>query len=324
LRLQKFKFGLLVLLFGLLLIGCSKESGGEKNDEIKQNKIPSDEELIEVVEVNLDTYESFDIEGHMETIHSESPGYDASKTLMEELKNNNYKFKLDLSNVKVLEKNEKEAKVRFTQKTIKLEGPDFQNNEVSGYHILKPDKGKWKIYDTKAENTVMLDEDGNPLDDAASNEDGDSLYKDLLNRLELVFDDREWSLEYYDEAQGQAIGEFLVNGETVDNWSELYTVHYFEGLFANTTIDDWMTSIEQNLSLETSGEVEFKKVESNKSDGIYEFVISGTGFEDQHELARVFTENNDIFVVRYTIMGEPMEDTVRSEWLDRLKAVNFQ
>lgn len=63
--------------------------------------------------------------------------------------------KTEISNVEVMEKSEKEAKVKFIQKTVKIEGPAFRDNEITGNHVLRPEKGTWKIYNTVMTKSVF-------------------------------------------------------------------------------------------------------------------------------------------------------------------------
>lgn len=59
-----------------------------------------------------------------------------------------YDLNYKIEKLKVLEKNDNEAKVEFVKITTKLKGPDFNNNKITGVHTLKMDGGSWKIFST--------------------------------------------------------------------------------------------------------------------------------------------------------------------------------
>jgi hypothetical protein len=44
---------------------------------------------------------------------------------------------------------DREAKVRFSQVTRKISGPEFRDNRVSGVHVLRKLNGEWKLFDTE-------------------------------------------------------------------------------------------------------------------------------------------------------------------------------
>jgi hypothetical protein len=149
--------GSIMMLISLVLFGCTYEETGSKKpgeESETQAKIPSDKELIAVINDNFKALDEGNVDKYMETIHTQSPFYEQSKKLVEEI-SKAYKLKTEISDVEVMEKSEKEAKVKFTQKTIKIEGPVFQNNEITGYHVLRPEKGKWKIYNSIRTKTVF-------------------------------------------------------------------------------------------------------------------------------------------------------------------------
>jgi hypothetical protein len=60
-----------------------------------------------------------------------------------------YSLKIELYDVKVREIRGNEAKVEFCQKTVKLAGPEFHNNIITGVHTFRKVAGSWKLSSTK-------------------------------------------------------------------------------------------------------------------------------------------------------------------------------
>ena len=60
----------------------------------------------------------------------------------------------------------------------------------------------------------------------------------------------------------------------------------------------------------TTGKLIFTQLEETETEVLYEFSLTGDSTEiDQEELARVFAQDNDLYLVRYTVM----EDTIDNE-----------
>ncbi|MCM3477819.1 hypothetical protein [Caldibacillus thermoamylovorans] len=345
---RKLFFRIILLGFFLLCIGaCSSESEkkSQVDDEKKETKqvedkkakkdkgIPTDEELIAVLDKNLETMQAGDIEGYMSTIHDESPSFESTKQLIEQFASQ-YTFDIEISDVEVVEKSVDEAKVTFTQRTMKVKGPEYKNNEVKGYHILKPYKGKWKIYESAQSSVQYLDENGNPVEDtsgvtgpdvpAFNPGTGDNVYFSEIEKLNFTIDERNWKLDYYDEDtnNGMAIAEFVLENETVENWSELYTIHYYEDGKLYSTPESFISNMDAAIREEVTGQIDFQSYDVTAEEGFYEFYIHDDQIEqNQHEVARLFYAGDDMFLVRYTRIGEPMDDATKMKWVTSLKQV---
>lgn len=108
-----------------------------------------------LVNANVDFMNQEDFDGVMSTIHPQSPSYEMTEKLVKKIflvYDLNYK----IEKLKVLEKNDNEAKVEFVQITTKLKGPDFKNNKTTGVHTLKMDDGSWKIFSTEVQDLEFL------------------------------------------------------------------------------------------------------------------------------------------------------------------------
>lgn len=132
----------LVLFLPLIFLECN-------------TKVDSDEEIISVLYKNISAAENENLDLYLSTIDLDSPVYSETRTIIINLFKN-YDLKYELKKVVVLNKSSDEARVGFIQKTTKLNGPSFRDNELSGIHILKKNNGSWKIYNTETNNLNYL------------------------------------------------------------------------------------------------------------------------------------------------------------------------
>lgn len=109
-----------------------------------------------VIEANAKYMNEENFEKAMNTIHKDSPSYPATESMMKQIYDR-YDLNFKITNMKVIEENDTEAKVEFTQITTKISGPPFKNNKSTGIHTLKKDGDSWKIYTTQMTDLQYLD-----------------------------------------------------------------------------------------------------------------------------------------------------------------------
>ena len=134
----------LFLLIALAVFACSSK---------KEYKTPES-----LINANAEYMNEEDLEGVMTTVHPKSPNYAATEAMAKQIFDR-YDLNYKIENIKVLEGNDKEAKVEFTQVTTKIKGKDFKNNKATGIHTLKKDGDSWKVYSTEMVNVEFLDKD---------------------------------------------------------------------------------------------------------------------------------------------------------------------
>ena len=134
----------LILLIILVVFACSSK---------KEYKTPES-----LIKANAEYMNEEDLEGVMTTVHPKSPNYAATEAMAKQIFDR-YDLNYKIENIKVLEENDKEAKVEFTQVTTKIKGTDFKNNKATGIHTLKKDGDSWKVYSTEMVNVEFLDKD---------------------------------------------------------------------------------------------------------------------------------------------------------------------
>lgn len=326
-----------VLFISLFIVACSNESDNESegtndaeateetndaeaneengSEEAEENVVPEDEALFAVLEANLEALTENDLDAYMETIHSESPLYDTTRTTIDQL--SVYTLDMELFDLVVEEKSEEEATISYKQTTMKVDGPDFMNNETHGVHVLRPDDGAWKIYSSEEPSEIIpLDENGEVIEETAADAAAEGVYIDTITSLEIPFDEGKWELENYEEGDGEATAEFLLVDEDQTNFTELFTIHYYPDGDELLGAEGFIEMMEMNLTEMTTGELEFNSAE----EGFFDFSLTEDDIQlDQEEVARVFAKDNDLYVVRYTTFEKSIED--KDEWVDKLKSI---
>lgn len=139
-----------VLLLAFVVSGCEKPQPP-----------PDKAVFFRTIEDNVHALEKKDLDAVMATIHPKAPSFASTREIVGEM----FKaldLKCTLSDLQLVTASPEEARVSFTQKTEKTGGTgEFQNNIVKGVHILRPDEGKWKIFNTIQTSVTGLD--GKPL-----------------------------------------------------------------------------------------------------------------------------------------------------------------
>lgn len=135
---------LLFLVISVLITNCSSK---------KEYYTPES-----LIKANAEYMNKEDFDGTMSTIHPQSLSYATTESLVKKIFER-YDLNYKIESIKVLEENDKEAKVQFTQVTTKIKGPEFKNNRATGIHTLKMDGDSWRIYSTEMTNIEFLDKD---------------------------------------------------------------------------------------------------------------------------------------------------------------------
>jgi len=139
-----------VLFLALLVSGCEKPQPP-----------PDKTVFFQAIEDNVHALEKKDLDAVMATIHPKAPSFASTREIVGEMFKT-LDLKCTLSDLQLVTASPEEARVSFSQKTEKTGGNgEFQNNIVKGVHILRPDEGKWKIFNTIQTSVTGLD--GKPL-----------------------------------------------------------------------------------------------------------------------------------------------------------------
>ncbi len=137
----------------------SEAEAEKKSDETEDTKteVDANEEaaIIKVIEDNLDMAEKEDLDGYMATIDTNSPAFEPTKKIMQDLFDS-YDIDYELESVKVKAIDGDNAQVEAVQITKKLDGPEFNDNKsVLIHQMVKTDEG-WKVTGTQIQKTEAL------------------------------------------------------------------------------------------------------------------------------------------------------------------------
>ena len=109
-----------------------------------------------VIYENIRASNAEDKQAYMATIHPDSPAYKTTEETLDTIFDN-YDLSYRVSNVSVIEENNREVKLSFSLVTRKMRGPEFRDNQVDGIIILRKDGDVWKIYNQTVDNVNYLD-----------------------------------------------------------------------------------------------------------------------------------------------------------------------
>lgn len=125
------------LIFAIcIIIGLAGPSYAKENiaKQIKQTVID-----------NLNALQNEDLARMMETIHTQSLSYLTTKQQIVPLMEN-YELSYELMSFDFIGLSGAVGICRTKQRTLKISGPAFRNNEIDMIQIFKKEKGKWKFW----------------------------------------------------------------------------------------------------------------------------------------------------------------------------------
>ena len=105
---------------------------------------PSDAEIMALTSENLRATQAADIDAIRATIHPESLAQGSIGQAVQAL--SAYKLKYEATGVSFIAMSGEYALIRVLQKTTRVSGPDFLDNEIDGIWALRRDGDKWKYW----------------------------------------------------------------------------------------------------------------------------------------------------------------------------------
>ncbi len=109
-----------------------------------------------IMDANLKSLQDENMEAMMATIHPESSSKLQMKKIMTRIFKN-YDLKYEILSYKFITYDGELAYVRVNQRTSKISGSTFRNNEVELVNILKQDNGSWKILTSAQLNLKFIE-----------------------------------------------------------------------------------------------------------------------------------------------------------------------
>ncbi len=142
-----------------------------------------------------------------------------------------------------------------------------------------------------------------------------------LERPVIVFDKRQWKLGYQDSRANQVIAEFVLEGETVQNWTELVTAQLFIGLRSEPR---YYVEYVKKETARTCPGAKFEILREAPYDVTYAWSIRGcAAAADQAEVARVVLGLDGTHVLHYAVKTGEWPAAERQKWQECLEASQF-
>lgn len=139
----------------------------------------------------------------------------------------------------------------------------------------------------------------------------------------LKFDGRQWSMANQTQNEQQAMQEFTLKGESVNNWNELVTVQAFSGLQLNVSPEDYMNGMMKSLK-QICPKAEHKLIRKGDNDIVFEWEIKTcSGQEKQYEIDRVIAGDKAMYVIHYATKKIPVSPETRKEWIKLVDAASL-
>ena len=113
------------------------------------------DDVRQTLEENLKYSQQENMDGMMSTIHRSSPNYMATGQAMNQLFPA-YDLKYSLISYNFVGEEGGYAYIRIVQRTEKVAGPEFNNNELEALMIFKQENGKWKLWSQANLNIKFL------------------------------------------------------------------------------------------------------------------------------------------------------------------------
>jgi hypothetical protein len=136
--------------------------------------------------------------------------------------------------------------------------------------------------------------------------------KDLILKV-----DDKWHVDYTAFDGPYGIQEMTIEGENVNNWSELITIQKIP--LSNKPLKDLYSLVIQGLqSTVYDGIIQHHLIDQDETSIFFEWWIDHPSRHAQHEWQRLIKSDVDLFIVRYTTKKLDTIETVRTEWEERL------
>ncbi|MFD1382733.1 nuclear transport factor 2 family protein [Rhodanobacter aciditrophus] len=103
------------------------------------------QEIEALIQKNMTYTESENVEAVMSTMHSDSLYYQATVQMLQQLFSV-HDLSYTLMSYKFVAEEGGYAYARIIQRTEKVEGPDFRDNDLESLQVFKQEDGEWKLW----------------------------------------------------------------------------------------------------------------------------------------------------------------------------------
>lgn len=125
--------------------------------------------------------------------------------------------------------------------------------------------------------------------------------------------------------KGTTAAEFVLPGERVQNWTELFSIQRLHGLAKQQAPVRQITEGMMASLLNTNPMRQYRIIEATDDSVLYEWKVPANGEEPpQHEVARLMRGKIDVHRVAFVVKKDQMDAEVRRQWLNLLRNVEIK
>ena len=131
----------------------------------------------------------------------------------------------------------------------------------------------------------------------------------------FTFDGRIWEIgnQWENIEEKQKVIEYVLNGESVENWSELVTSSQVV-LSGQVTLDNYIETIQSMLSKDCPS-LKWDILKRDGNNVILEWRHKGChGFPPQDNISRITKVGNNIYMLSYVMKTEELSNDKREKW----------
>lgn len=130
-----------------------------------------------------------------------------------------------------------------------------------------------------------------------------------------------WQLGWHGAVVESHTLEWVTGGETVDNWTQLFSVQRMV-VPAEIAAGQYARLLLESLRHRCGG-LQSTVLDDGRDSALYEWSVAGCpGEEDQHELVRVLRTGDYVFRIAYTRKASAIAAEAREQWLSVLRQVH--
>ena len=130
----------------------------------------------------------------------------------------------------------------------------------------------------------------------------------------LSFDERVWVIGNKQSAGNQKIIEYVLQGETVENWNELVTSFSYEvpdELGVEEVASGFITKLKQDCPT-----AEVNIIKEDPTNRVFEWKTNGSpGFPAQHEIKHISKVGKSIYYLSYVKKTSSLSNDERAKWI---------
>lgn len=145
-----------------------------------------------------------------------------------------------------------------------------------------------------------------------------------LEHMVVPLDMPGWKIGYENREQftNNTIKEIIPQNETIENWTKLLTIQYYNGRKDNP--EAFMAALESSMKKRCK-ETSWKVIEKNDKSILYEWSIANCSpNKDQHEIASLIKGNNGLHRAAYTEKVKNMNTETHDAWVKKLSSTYLE